>query len=81
VPIQGETIPLGDWRLRVLSLEGRRINQVRADRLPPPPAPEPVELPVANRTRSRRSGLDPAKLDPSRLDASNLGNSGVTNHP
>jgi hypothetical protein len=80
VPVQGETIQLGDWRLRVLSLEGRRINQVRADRVPLPPTPEPVDAPVSHRQRNRKPGFDAAKLDPSRLDASNLGNSGLTNH-
>ena len=79
VPIQGETIPLGDWRLRVLSLEGRRIYQVRADRVSPPPE-EPAEQPAPARLRSRKPGFDAAKLDPSRLDASTLTNSSLTNH-
>jgi CBS domain containing-hemolysin-like protein len=79
VPIQGETIQLEDWRLRVLSLEGRRINQVRADRVPPP-VEEPSEQVTPTRLRSRKPGFDAAKLDPSRLDASNLSNSSLTNH-
>ncbi len=79
VPIQGETIPLGDWGLRVLSLEGRRIYQVRADRVSPPPE-EPAEQPAPARLRSRKPGFDAAKLDPSRLDASTLTNSSLTNH-
>jgi len=80
VPVQGETIMLDDWRLRVLSLEGRRINQVRADHILPPPAPEPAEQEAPARLRSRKPGFDAAKLDPSRLDASNLTNSSLTNH-
>ncbi len=80
VPVQGETILLDDWRLRVLSLEGRRINQVRADHILPPPAPEPAEQEAPARLRSRKPGFDAAKLDPSRLDASNLTNSSLTNH-
>ncbi len=80
VPVQGETIMLDDWRLRVLSLEGRRINQVRADHIMPPPAPEPAEQEAPARLRSRKPGFDAAKLDPSRLDASNLTNSSLTNH-
>ena len=80
VPVQGETIVLDDWRLRVLSLEGRRINQVRADHILPPPAPEPSEQEAPARLRSRKPGFDAAKLDPSRLDASNLTNSSLTNH-
>jgi Mg2+/Co2+ transporter CorC len=79
VPVQGETIPLGDWRLRVLSLEGRRIHQVRADRVPPA-VEESAEQPAPTRLRSRKPGFDAAKLDPSRLDASNLSNSGLTHH-
>jgi putative hemolysin len=80
VPVQGETIPLGDWRLRVLSLEGRRINQVRADHILLPPAPEPAEQVPPARQRSHRPGIDPAKLDPSRLDASTLNGPSLTNH-
>ncbi len=36
VPAQGETFEIEGWRFTVLSLEGRRINQVRADRIAPP---------------------------------------------
>ena len=80
VPIQGETIDLEDRRLRVLSLEGRRINQVRADRILPPPVEEPAEQAAPARMRTRKPGFDAAKLDPSRLDASSLTNSKLTNH-
>jgi CBS domain containing-hemolysin-like protein len=79
VPVQGETVELDGWRLRVLSLEGRRIKQVRADRLPPP-VEEPLAQQAPTRLRARKPGIDPAKLDPSRLDASNLSNPGLTNH-
>ena len=74
VPVQGEVVELSSWRLRVVSLDGRRINQVRADRVALAP-PEPVEEAAPARGRSRRSVLDPARLDPS-----NLSNSGLTNH-
>jgi CBS domain containing-hemolysin-like protein len=80
VPIQGETIDLEDWRLRVLSLEGRRINQVRADHISPPAVEEPADQAGSARMRSRKPGFDAAKLDPSRLDASSLSNSSLTNH-
>ena len=33
VPEQGETVDIDGWRFCVLSLDGRRINQVRADRI------------------------------------------------
>jgi CBS domain containing-hemolysin-like protein len=77
VPVQGETVDLDGWRLRVLSLDGRRINQVRADRVLPP-VEENEQEPARNkeplRLRSRKAGIDPAQLDPSRLDPSGLAN-------
>jgi CBS domain containing-hemolysin-like protein len=74
VPVQGETIDLAGWRLRVLGLDGRRIKQVRADRLPPPPPEAPAEHEAPARLRGRKAPFDPAKLDPARLDASSLTN-------
>lgn len=74
VPVQGEVVDLHDWRLRVLSLDGRRINQVRADRIQSPPA-DPVEQPVPARQRRSRGALDGPRLEPS-----NLSNPGLTNH-
>jgi CBS domain containing-hemolysin-like protein len=46
VPVQGETVDLEDWRLRVLSLDGRRINQVRADRVAPIAAEESADASI-----------------------------------
>jgi CBS domain containing-hemolysin-like protein len=77
VPVQGETVDLDGWRLRVLSLDGRRINQVRADRVLPPVEEneqEPARSKESLRLRSRKAGIDPAQLDPSRLDPSGLAN-------
>jgi magnesium and cobalt transporter len=57
VPVQGESIELDGWRLRVLSLDGRRINQVRADRiLPPLNQDEEVDVPV--QVHGRKTSLD-----------------------
>jgi CBS domain containing-hemolysin-like protein len=75
VPVQGEVVGLDDWRLRVVSLDGRRINQVRADRVIPPPVPEKVEVQVSTRQRNRKAALDGNRLDPP-----NLPNSSLTNH-
>ncbi len=77
VPVQGETVDLDSWRLRVLSLDGRRINQVRADRILSPIEDNEQETAQSNeslRLRSRKPGIDPSRLDPSRLDASGLAN-------
>jgi CBS domain containing-hemolysin-like protein len=44
VPEPGEVVELGGWRFTVLSVDGRRINQVRVERISPPPtgsAPAP----------------------------------------
>ena len=72
--MQGEVVDLHDWRLRVLSLDGRRINQVRADHIQPPPA-DTVEQPIPARQRRGRETLDGPRLEPS-----NLSNPGLTNH-
>ena len=42
--MQGESIELEGWHFTVLSLKGRRIGQVRADRLPPAEAEQPAEV-------------------------------------
>ncbi len=73
VPAPGEVVDLDGWRLRVISLDGRRIHQVRADRIQEPPA-EPVEQPLSTRQRIRKAAFDGARLDPA-----NLPNSSVTN--
>jgi CBS domain containing-hemolysin-like protein len=75
VPVPGEVVALDDWRLRVVSLDGRRINQVRADRTPQLPPPEKVEQPLTARQRNRKAAFDGARLDPA-----NLPNSSLTNH-
>lgn len=66
VPVQGESVELDGWRLRVLSLEGRRINQVRADRIPVPPGETADEEDHARLRRSlqprRRPALDPDSI-------------------
>ncbi|MBX3013220.1 MAG: HlyC/CorC family transporter [Caldilineaceae bacterium] len=41
VPEQGEYVEHQGWRFTVLSLEGRRIEQVRAERVPTPSQEEP----------------------------------------
>lgn len=75
VPVPGETVDLEEWRLRVVSLDGRRINQVRADRILPQPATEKIEQPLTARQRNRKAAFDGARLDPA-----NLPNSSLTNH-
>lgn len=75
VPIQGESIDLQGWRLRVISLEGRRINQVRADRIVMQPPAEPAEQALTVRQRNRKAAFEGARLDPA-----NLPNSSLTNH-
>ncbi len=67
VPAQGELLELDGWRFTVLSVDGRRIHQVRVERIPPPPVVE--ETPAPNRVQNvqnQKSVLDP---------------SSVTNHP
>lgn len=61
VPVQGETVELQGWRLRVLSLDGRRIDQVRADRIQPPPAEETVDEP-RSQLANRNSTFDPSRM-------------------
>jgi CBS domain containing-hemolysin-like protein len=58
VPTQGESIDLAGWQFTVMSLKGRRIGQVRADRLPPPAAETPAESEPER--RQRHSLLGPA---------------------
>lgn len=64
VPEQGESIELADWRMRVLTLNGRRIVQVRADRIAP-------RLPEAD---TAEHAVEPAAHSPS------LNSTGVANH-
>ncbi len=61
VPVQGETVDLADWRLRVVSLDGRRINQVRADRILPP-VEKVAEEQAQERLRSRKTTLNAPSL-------------------
>jgi putative hemolysin len=58
VPVQGETVDLEGWRLRVLSLDGRRINQVRADRVVLPPVAEDAGEVALPRLAQRKSVLN-----------------------
>lgn len=51
VPTQGESIDLAGWQFTVMSLKGRRIGQVRADRLAPPAAAAPAENELEQRQR------------------------------
>jgi CBS domain containing-hemolysin-like protein len=74
VPVPGEAVGLEDWRLRVVSLDGRRINQVRADRILSPPAPEVTEPQLTARQRNRKAAFDGARLDPANLPGSSLTN-------
>lgn len=64
VPEQGESIELADWRMRVLTLNGRRIVQVRADRIAP-------RLPEAD---TAEHAVEPAAHSPS------LNSTGLANH-
>ncbi|GIK74031.1 MAG: hypothetical protein BroJett021_30190 [Chloroflexota bacterium] len=44
VPEQGEMLEIEGWRFTVLSLDGRRILQVRVERISPPQAVEEVQI-------------------------------------
>ncbi len=60
VPMQGESIELEGWHFTVLSLKGRRIGQVRADRLPPSDAEQQAAAGAESGQRQRRTLLNPA---------------------
>jgi len=62
VPVQGETVDLEGWSLRVLSLDGRRINQVRADRVALPLEAEDAAEVSLPRLANRKSGLNSSGL-------------------
>jgi CBS domain containing-hemolysin-like protein len=59
VPIQGESIDLAGWRFTVLALKGRRIEQVRADRLSPLDDEQQVEAGAEGSERQRQPFLHP----------------------
>ncbi len=60
VPEQGEVLDLDDWRFTVLSVDGRRINQVRVERVPPPPVVE--DAPAPSRIQNQKSVLNPSSV-------------------
>jgi CBS domain containing-hemolysin-like protein len=74
VPVPGEIVDLDGWRLRVVSVDGRRIHQVRADRIQAPPPAEPAPEPLSARQRNK------AGFEGARLDAASLPNSSLTNN-
>lgn len=60
VPEQGEVLELEGWRFTVLSVDGRRINQVRVERILPPPVVEEVLTP--SRVLNQKSVLNPSSV-------------------
>ena len=60
VPEQGEVLDMFDWRFTVLSVDGRRINQVRVERIPPPLIVE--EAPAPSRVQTQKSVLNPSSV-------------------
>lgn len=62
VPEAGESVEFEKWRLTVLKVEGRRIEQVRVDRIESAPAPAAEEAPVHN--NAPRTTSNPIKLSP-----------------
>ena len=68
VPKQGESIECEGWRFTVLSLDGRRIEQVRAELVPlsgeTETAQEREHLPGADRASSRDTLVNVQVMDP-----------------
>ena len=62
VPEQGETLDLDGWRFTVLSVDGRRINQVRVEVINPPLAAEQEDAPATGRARGQNSILNPSGM-------------------
>ncbi|MCB1548324.1 MAG: HlyC/CorC family transporter [Hyphomicrobiaceae bacterium] len=62
VPEQGETLDLDGWRFTVLSVDGRRINQVRVELINPPLAAEQEDAPATGRARGQNSILNPSGM-------------------
>jgi Mg2+/Co2+ transporter CorC len=60
VPEQGEVLELEGWRFTVLSVDGRRINQVRVERILPPPVVE--DAPAPSRVPNQKSVLNPSSV-------------------
>jgi len=63
VPEQGEILELDGWRFTVLSVDGRRINQVRVERIPS--LPVVAETPAPNRVQNvqnQKSVLNPSSV-------------------
>ena len=59
VPEQGETLDLDGWRVTVLSVDGRRINQVRVEPMIPPAA-ENKDVSAATGMREQNTVLNPS---------------------
>jgi len=59
VPEPGEVVELGDWRFTVLSVDGRRINQVRVERVAPPVADS---APAPQRAQTQKPVLNPSSV-------------------
>lgn len=60
VPAQGEVLELDGWRFTVISVDGRRINQVRVERVPPQPVVEEAAAP--GRIQNQKSVLNPSSV-------------------
>lgn len=59
VPEQGETLDLDGWRVTVLSVDGRRINQVRVEPMTPSAA-ENKDVSAATGMREQNTVLNPS---------------------
>ena len=61
VPAQGETIELAGWRFTVLTVDGRRINQVRVERIQQVIA-QAETAPTPNQTHANKAILNPSNM-------------------
>jgi CBS domain containing-hemolysin-like protein len=61
VPEQGETLELEGWCFTVLSVDGRRINQVRVEQIVPP-QPEAEEERAHSQAKNQKTVLNPSSI-------------------
>ncbi len=62
VPEQGEVLDLDGWRFTVLSVDGRRINQVRVERIHRRRNLVEEKSPAQTASRNQKSVLNPSSV-------------------